>query len=181
MPLTETLGDARRILVYGVTGAGKTTLARTLGERTGLPWHSVDDLTFEPGWVTVPLEEQKRRIQAIVDGPEWILDTAYGNWLDIPFARAEVIVGLDYPRWFSLQRLVRRTITRLFDGKPICNGNRETLKEMFSKNSIIGWHFKSFRKKHDRIEKWSNAPDGPKVIRLYRAQEAERLLEGLKK
>jgi adenylate kinase family enzyme len=38
-----------KILVYGVTGSGKTTLARQIGERLGLPWHSVDDLTWEPG------------------------------------------------------------------------------------------------------------------------------------
>jgi hypothetical protein len=33
----------QRILIYGVTGSGKTTLARQIGARTGLLWHSVDD------------------------------------------------------------------------------------------------------------------------------------------
>jgi adenylate kinase family enzyme len=51
--------------VYGVTGSGKTTLAAQIAERTGLPWHSVDDLTWEPGWVEVPVQEQRRRIEAI--------------------------------------------------------------------------------------------------------------------
>jgi len=94
----DRLGDARRIFVYGVTGSGKTTLAEQLSVVTGVPWHSVDDLTWEPGWVEVPGDEQRRRIQAVCDGHEWILDTAYGQWLDVPLARVELIVGLDYPR-----------------------------------------------------------------------------------
>jgi len=73
------LGDARRILVYGVTGSGKTTLAERISQATGIRWHSVDDLTWEPGWVEVPADEQRRRIEAICAGPEWILDTAYAS------------------------------------------------------------------------------------------------------
>lgn len=57
-----------------------------IAERTALPWHSVDDLTWEPGWIEVPIEEQRRRIGDICAGSRWILDTAYGKWLDIVLA-----------------------------------------------------------------------------------------------
>jgi predicted kinase len=59
---------ADRVLIYGVTGSGKTTMARQVAERTGLRWHSVDDLTWEPGWVSVPTDEQRRRIAEICAG-----------------------------------------------------------------------------------------------------------------
>jgi adenylate kinase family enzyme len=49
----------RRIVVYGVTGSGKSTLAARIGQRLGVPYHSVDDLTWEPGWVQVPDEVQR--------------------------------------------------------------------------------------------------------------------------
>lgn len=107
-----------RILVYGVTGSGKTVLAARVAAQTGLPWHAVDDLTWEPGWVPVPTEEQRRRIAAICAGERWILDTAYGHWIDIPLARTQLIVALDYPRWLSLGRLVRRILLRSVDRRP---------------------------------------------------------------
>jgi adenylate kinase family enzyme len=102
-----------RILVYGVTGSGKTTLAAGIAARTGLPWHAVDELTWEPGWVAVPLEEQRQRIGAICQSERWILDTAYGQWIEVPLARVDLIVALDYPRWLSLSRLVRLSCEQL--------------------------------------------------------------------
>jgi adenylate kinase family enzyme len=171
---------ADRILVYGVTGSGKTTLAAQIAELTGLPWHSVDDLTWEPGWVEVPLAEQRARIAAICAGQRWILDTAYGKWLEIPMARVQLIVALDYPRWVSLGRLVRRTLRRAVDRNPICNGNTESLRLAFSADSIIVWHFKSFARKRARIRTWAADPGGPEVVRFTRPQETQRWLGTLR-
>ena len=81
---TDIVNGARRVLIYGVTGSGKTTLAARLSGITGLRWHSVDDLTWQPGWVEVPAEQQRSLIHGICQEPEWILDTAYGKWLDEP-------------------------------------------------------------------------------------------------
>jgi adenylate kinase family enzyme len=173
-------GDARRILIYGVTGSGKTTLAERVSDLTGIQWHSVDELTWESGWVEVPAEEQRNRIQQICRGPEWILDTAYGSWLEVPLARAQLIVALDYPRWFSLQRLVRRTVGRLLDRRLICNGNRESLRGLFSRKAIVVWHFKSFRRKRQRIRSWCDDPAMPPVLRLASANQTKQWLAGLR-
>jgi adenylate kinase family enzyme len=165
-----------RILVYGVTGSGKTALAERISAATGIPWHSVDDLTWEPGWVPVPADEQRRRIEAICAGERWVLDTAYGAWLDIVLARAELIVALDFPRWRSLSRLVRRTLARALDGRTICNGNRESLRHVFSRDSIVVWHFQSFPRKRRRIRAWEADPGTPGVVRLTSPRDADRWL-----
>lgn len=168
--------DARRILLYGVTGSGKSTMAARLSTIVGIPWHSVDDLTWEPGWVAVPTEEQRRRIAMICAEPEWILDTAYGEWLDVALSRAQCVVALDYPRWLSFQRLVRRTVARLVDKQPICNGNRETIRGTVSRNSILLWHNRSFARKRERIRSWSADESAPPLVRLTSPRQAKAWL-----
>ncbi|MGH3992237.1 MAG: hypothetical protein ACRDSN_07190, partial [Pseudonocardiaceae bacterium] len=86
----------------------------------------------------------------------------------------------DYSRWFSLQRLLRRTITRLFDRREICNGNRESLRGFFSRDAIIVWHFKSFKRKRRRIRQWRDDPAAPPVTRLTSSRQAEKWLDGLR-
>lgn len=167
---------ADRILVYGVTGSGKTSIAERISTATTIPWYSVDDLTWEPGWKPVAEDEQRRRIAAICAGERWVLDTAYGVWLDVPLARVDVIVALDFPRWLSLFRLIRRSVARAIDGRPICNGNRESFRLLLSADSIIVWHFRSFGRKRRRIREWEADPSGPEVIRLTSPHQVDRLL-----
>jgi len=166
-------------VIYGVTGSGKTALAGKVAAKTGLPWHSVDDLTWEPGWVAVPPEEQRRRIAAICAGDRWILDSAYRSGLEVPLGRADLIVALDYPRWRSLGRLVRRTVQRAIDRRQVCNGNTESFRQTFSRDSIIVWHFRSFARTRDRMRAWEVDASVPDVVRLTSPAAARRWLESL--
>ncbi len=167
---------ARRVLFYGVTGSGKTTAASRFAEISGLPLHLVDELTWLPRWVEVPDEEQRRRVEAICASDEWILDTAYGRWLDVPLKRVELIVGLDYPRLVSLGRLIRRSLMRIIDKKPVCNGNFETWANLVSSDSIIRWHFSSFSRKRSRMRSWSDEPGGSVVLLFRRPRDLDRWL-----
>ena len=176
----EALEGARRLMVYGVTGAGKTTAAARISAATGIPWTPVDDLTWEADWVAVSEGEQRRRIAEVCARDSWLLDTAYGLWIDVPLARVELIVALDYSRWFSLQRLVRRSVARAFDKQPICNGNTETWRQMLGRDSIIGWHFKSYRRKKERIQLWASQTEGPRVIRLTRSRDLDAWIRSLR-
>lgn len=169
----------RRILVHGVTGSGKTTIARQIGEVTGLPWHSVDDeIGWLPGWVERPPEEQRAIAERIVAGDGWVLDTAYGKWRDVVVPRVDLIVALDYPRWLSFGRLVRRTVLRIVRRDEICNGNVESLRVALSSDSILWWHWQSFTRKREQIRRWQQDPDAPLVLRLTSPRQVPALLRG---
>ena len=144
------LQGGRRILVYGVTGSGKTTLAERLSRLVGTDWVSVDDATWQPGRVAPPGEEQRRRFEDVCAGESCILDTAYAAWVDIALSRAELVAGLDHRRHVSLRRLLRRPLVRNLDHRPVFNGNVETWRQTFSADSIILWHLRSPR----RPEQW---------------------------
>lgn len=171
----------RRILVYGVTGSGKTTLASALGTRLALPYHSMDDLTWDPGWVAVSEQVQRDRVREICATDDWVIDSAYGIWRDIPLARADLIVGLDLPRWLSFGRLLRRTVGNIVHHRSLCNGNHETWRATFlSYESILVWHFKSFTRKRRRMRAWQADPEFPIEIVLLRSpREVERWLAAL--
>ncbi|QDP98981.1 adenylate kinase [Microlunatus elymi] len=163
-------------MVYGVTGSGKSTLAQELAERTGLPPVAVDELTWRPGWVPVPGDEQRKIISEICAGESWILDHGYGKWLDIVNERVELIIGLDYPRWLSLSRLVRRTIGNVLLRTPTCNGNTETVATAVADDSIVRWHFRSFARKRQRLREWAADPQGPPVLVFSHPRQVERWL-----
>lgn len=171
--------NAKRIFIYGVTGSGKSTLAQQVAERTGLPYVAVDDLTWEPGWKIVPFDHQNVIFAEICDRQEWVMDSAYGHWLEIPLARVELIVAMDYPRWVSFGRLFKRTFKRLIDQQSVCNGNYESLKVIFSRESILLWHFRSFRRKRERIKAWE--AEGRAMITFRHPREAEQWLNSLHK
>lgn len=165
--------------MYGVTGSGKSSAAERIAERTRLPLTLADELTWEPNWVPVAEDEQRRRFAAVVAEDRWVLDTAYGVWLDLVLPRVDLIVGLDYPRWLSLQRLSRRSVRRAIDKLPICNGNTESFRELVSRDSIICWHFRSFARKRARMRAWAATAEGPPLLLFTRPRDLEAWIRTL--
>jgi adenylate kinase family enzyme len=165
-----------RVLLYGVTGSGKSTAALAIGARTGHPVTLVDELTWLPGWVPVEASRQRELIAEVIAGDRWLLDSSYGDWLGFVLPRVELVVGLDYPRWLSLSRLVRRTLRSAVTREPICNGNVETWRTILSRDSIVVWHFRSFARKRARMHAWAASSDGPEVLLFRHPRELEAWL-----
>jgi adenylate kinase family enzyme len=107
----------KRIVVIGNGGGGKTTLARALGSRLGLPVLEVDRVQWWPGWERAPLEETVLELERWAAGDAWIID-GFGPLpvIDRRFDRADTIIHVDYAfarhLWWSAKRQVASRLRR---------------------------------------------------------------------
>lgn len=98
----------KRVTIIGCGGAGKSTLARQLGQLTQLPVAYLDAVLWQPGWVMIDRATELVLQKQLIDQPEWIIDGNYGSMMDQRFAAADTLIFLDFPRWLCLWRIIKR-------------------------------------------------------------------------
>jgi adenylate kinase family enzyme len=99
-----------RILVIGSGGAGKSSFARQLAARTGLPLIHLDAHYWRSGWIEPSKTEWALQVEHLVAGERWIMDGNYGGSIERRLAACDTVIFLDLPRWTCLWRVVRRRI-----------------------------------------------------------------------
>ena len=102
----------QRIVVFGSTGVGKTTMARRIAEEFALPVIDIDSLRREAGKSAAPEETFSQLVVEHVKAVNWIIDGSYTSVQDIIWSRADAIVWLDFPFWVFCSRLIKRSLYR---------------------------------------------------------------------
>ncbi len=108
----------RRVLVIGCSGAGKSTFAKRLATRTGLPLVSLDAAFWQPGWVETPREPWRQRVADLVAGDNWIMDGTFVATLDLRLPRADTVIWFDHPRRVCMSWVLWRIATTYGRGRP---------------------------------------------------------------
>ena len=83
--------------IIGSPGAGKSTFARKLREKTGIPLCYLDMLFHKPDKTTVSREEFDARLREVTDREEWIIDGNYRRTLPLRFERCTDVFFFDLP------------------------------------------------------------------------------------
>lgn len=126
----------KRIMVLGGSGSGKSTFARALGLRLGIPAVHMDRLFWEPGWVEAENAVFMDRVQAEVAKDAWVMDGNYSRTWPDRLSRADTVIFLDMPTWLRFSRAVWRTVkgygTTRFDLADNC-------PERFDFGFLFGW------------------------------------------
>lgn len=98
----------QRVLVIGISGAGKSTFSQALAARTGLPLIHLDREFWRPGWVQTPRTEWRAKVVELAARERWIMDGNYDSSLDLRLPRADAVVWFDYPTLRCIRRALRR-------------------------------------------------------------------------
>lgn len=100
----------QRVAIIGPGGAGKSTLARRLGEVTGLPVIHLDREHWRPGWVEPPRGEWVERVATLAADERWIIDGNYSGTMRPRLAAADTVILMDFGRRTYLWRAFRRSL-----------------------------------------------------------------------
>lgn len=87
----------KKIIVIGSPGAGKSTFARKLREKTGIPLYYLDMLWHKPDRSNVSQEEFDAGLDSILCQDEWIIDGNYLRTLERRLKACDTVFFLDYP------------------------------------------------------------------------------------
>ena len=156
-----------RIIIIGCGGAGKSTLARQLGEKLNLPVVHLDKLFWKPGWVESTKEELDGKILAAMEEDRWILDGNYSRTLPMRLEKCDHVIFLDFPRWLCLWGVLKRVATGYGKVRP---DMPEGCPERFDREFMVWiWNFpKNVRPK--LLRALENAPDVAVTVLKNRAE-----------
>jgi len=176
-----------RLRVVGVSGSGKSQLARAVARARGLPLLELDAVFWAAGWTYRDLDEARASVRAFVAAhPEgWVVE---GNWtsrLDgllepgTP-GGADLIVWLDHPRSVVMRRVVARTLRRGLRREELWHGNRERLSSWLRwapEENIVRWAWTNHPVVRARMEE--RIAQGAPVLRLRGQREVDAWLADL--
>ncbi len=164
-----------RVLVIGTGGTGKTTLARRLAERTGLPLIHLDLLYWRPGWQPTPNDEWRQTVERLITAEKWIIDGNYGGTLDLRLTACDTVVFLDLPRLLCLWRVLVRQLRYFGRERPeLPPGCRERLSWEFL---VWIWTYPS-RRRGAILERLQALDQGKRVAILRSSCEIDDFIAG---
>ena len=98
----------QKIIVIGCSGAGKSTFARALAEKTGLPLCHLDLIWHRADKTHITREEFDEQLRDWLARPQWIIDGDFSRTLDLRAEACDTIVFLDYPMEVCLAGVASR-------------------------------------------------------------------------
>ena len=165
-----------RVILIGCGGAGKSTMARQLGEITGLPVVHLDKLFWKENWVHISREKFDALLQVELERDKWILDGNFDRSLPRRLERCDTVIYLDYPRWQCVMGVLKRIATTYGRTRPDMGpGCKERIDWEF-----LCWVWNFNRDKRERLYHLIGEAKHAQVVVLKNRKEGQRFLHNLK-
>lgn len=169
----------KRIMVMSVSaGAGKSTLAKQIGDVLGIDSYHLDRYFWKPGWVQATEEDFEEKQRQIVEQDSWVIDGNYSSTYDIRRARADTIIYIELPlstclfrvfkRWWKHRGKVREDL-----------GCKERLEFEFLKFIVTTYHRRKKRMR-ERFLAFQQEDLTKEIILLRSRKDVQAFLDDLK-
>jgi len=166
--------SSSKIVILGVSASGKSTFARKLSAKLGIPLTHIDELMWKPNWEYVGDAETVQLIKEAAESERWIIEGYIEKDARIDlFNKADVLMYLDYPAWLPALRYIKRCWQHRKDPRPELPGcpdkfSFEFLTRVYKKKEVY------------RLEQlFKNGDYNAKIIRLKAPKETEAFLSEL--
>ena len=158
----------KRIMIIGCPGSGKSTFARALAAKTGLPLYYLDAIWHKPDKTHIPREEFDARMAEILPTDQWIIDGNYSRTLEIRMRACDTVFFFDLPTQVCLEGAAAR-VGKVREEMPWI----ETELDPEFKKEIEDFPSKNLPTTYALFEKYSD-----KRIVIFRSrEEADKFLE----
>ena len=160
----------KRVIVIGCPGAGKSTFARKLAAKTGLPLLYLDMIWHLADRTVIGREEFDKCLDKLVNEDEWIIDGNYARTLPVRLAHCDTVFFFDIPLEVCIEgaksRLGKERVDMPWVDDEMDPEFLQWIKD-FSRDVIpeIEQHLKNFDKA---------------IIRFHSRVEADKFIESLK-
>ena len=105
----------KKVIVVGCPGSGKSTFARKLQEKTGLPLYYLDRIWHKPDKTTLTKEEFDEKLHELIARDEWIIDGNYSRTLEPRLQACDTAFVFDLPLEVCLAGAQARVGTKRID------------------------------------------------------------------
>ena len=164
-----------RIVIIGCGGAGKSTLARALGEKTGIPVVHMDKLFWKPGWVSIAQDEFDALVRAELAKPRWIMDGNFNRTLPERLVYCDTVIYLDFSRMTCLLGVAKRVLTTYGKVRPDMG---EGCPERFDLE-FLQWVWNFNKNKRENNYRLLNEAEHAKIIVLKNRRAVNKFLKSL--
>jgi len=154
----------KKVLIIGPGGAGKSTIARRLGQLLQIEVFHLDRHYWQPGWVEPPKNIWQARVEQLLSRESWIIDGNYSGTLSTRLQACDTVIFLDLSRVLCVWRIIRRRLKyRKMNRPDMADGCEERFSLEF-----LSWIWNYSRRSR------------PKVLALLKANEETKQIVWLR-
>ncbi len=98
----------KKIIIIGCPGSGKSTFARQLHDKSGLPLFHLDNLWWKADRTHISRDEFDEHLHTIMNHGQWIIDGDYSRTYEVRFIACDTVILLDYDEEVCMKGIIER-------------------------------------------------------------------------